>query len=809
MQQQISKYLLSVIFVGVLGVLFVPIVMNSKFFFPFIVPKDILFRIIVEIIFFAYLALASLDSHYRPRFTMLTWSVIAFFGISLGAMIAGIGWYSSFWGNYERMGGIFHHLHLVLYFIVLINVFRRDRDWHGFLTFSIFMGMLMSFMAFAQYLQVDFLLGSSGGQRLTATMGNPTFFAAYLLFNLFFLGYFLAKENRFAIRLYAISFLVLDVYLVLAALLSRMAGASDWGLFNLLKAPVLNQAWEYPTFFWGFVIYQACIAAVWFFRERRYALSALLVATLFFQFFIFFNTQTRGALLGLLAGIIFLTAVSLLVRAHKPVKLLAAGVLIAAVLAPVVIYSSRSMPWVKNNGTLNRLASISFKDVTTESRLLTWGASWKGWSENPKTFLVGYGPENYYYVFNKYFPTKIYRDNGSQIWFDRPHNIIFDVGVTTGALGLAAYVAILGLATYGLWLVYRRTSSLSSSFLLIALIIAYVIQNLFVFDTLNTEVLWYLLLGFIVFLVSRNSETKTQEGALKNPNYVYLGTLGVVLLFAVFVVNIGTARANNFLFKAIKETSISSTSEVKTLFHRAIDESWTGRYEARQQYSLVAQGLARKAQLTSADTELIHDAADELEKSVTEEPTNIRHHLWLAGYLDSMAQVDPTFPKKAIDILEKNIDLSPTRPQVYFELGQGYALIGNISKATEYFQKGVDLAPMVIDSHQTLLLFSILTKQTDLTDKEFRAMADLGWKPGPAEYRLLIDAYSRVNQFDRMSALMEKLVVIEPTAANYARLAAIYAEMGDKQKAREAVEKAIAIDPSIKEEAQKFLDSLK
>ena len=56
---------------------------------------------------------------------------------------------------------------------------------------------------------------------------------------------------------------------------------------------------------------------------------------------------------------------------------------------------------------------------------------------------------------------------------------------------------------------------------------------------------------------------------------------------------------------------------------------------------------------------------------------------------------------------------------------------------------------------------------------------------------------------------LEKLVEIQPSAGNYAKLAAIYKEVGLIEKAREAVEKAVELDPSLAEEAEKFLEMLK
>ena len=67
-KENIIKILLWTIKIGIFLTLFLPLVMHSHFFFPFIVVKNVLFRIVVEIIFVAYLLLAHLDPHYRPKF---------------------------------------------------------------------------------------------------------------------------------------------------------------------------------------------------------------------------------------------------------------------------------------------------------------------------------------------------------------------------------------------------------------------------------------------------------------------------------------------------------------------------------------------------------------------------------------------------------------------------------------------------------------------------------------------------------------------------------------------------------------------
>ena len=64
-----------------LFILFLPLVMNSHFFFPFIVFKNVMFRLAVEVIFIAYLVLWHLNPTYKPKFDLITKLVIAFFVI--------------------------------------------------------------------------------------------------------------------------------------------------------------------------------------------------------------------------------------------------------------------------------------------------------------------------------------------------------------------------------------------------------------------------------------------------------------------------------------------------------------------------------------------------------------------------------------------------------------------------------------------------------------------------------------------------------------------------------------------------------
>jgi len=811
-QKRLANILIHTIRGSVLFILFLPLVMNSHFFFPFIVVKNGLFRLVVEFIFAAYLVLICLQPEYRPRWNKLVLATVAFFGVSVLAMITGIGWYSSFWGNYERMSGLFHQLHLVLYFIVLLNVFRSKRDWYQFFSFSVFASLLMSFFAFAQWLGAPFLMKSSGGSRLSGTVGNATFLAAYLLFNLFFIAYFWVKEQRFNIKLFALSFLVFDSFFVLAGILSKIFSLADWGIFNFFKISVLLEVLDYPKLFYPFLAMQILIFTAWFLRRRKYSIKILLTVILLFEFIIFFNTQTRGAILGLVASIFVLSLVSLFLPLSRKFKVGSAATLLLIIVLPFVLVAAKNTPVVVNTATLNRLASISFSDITSESRLLTWQTSWRGWTENAKSFLIGYGPENYYYVFNKYFPVKIFKDAGSQIWFDRAHNIIFDVGVTTGLIGLLAYGSMLGFAVWSLASVYKNNHSFSSSWLFVGLIIAYFSQNFFVFDTLNTEILFYLFLAFVAFVqFSAGSESEPEENsqpASSKPKPYYLMAIAVLILVSGLFINVKTLKANNYIYKALAEAK--DPTEAYDYYQRSINSSIVGKFEIRQQLANLALNVMRDTNVTpSQKVEIVDRALVESEKSVAEEPFNVRHYIWLASLYNETAAADINNLDKAIDVSNRAIALSPDRPQIYFELGQAYLFKGETDKAIEYFQLGVDKAPWVAESHLTLISVAILAQREDLVKQEFEKMAAGGQKLTAENYRSMINLYLRVKNYSRAIELQLKINELEPGQPdNYFALANLYAQAGDNQRARQAALKVLDLDPKAKSEVDSFLERL-
>src|SRR5262245_12916914 len=90
---------------GVYLLPFIPLIVSQSLFFPYITGKNFTFRIIVEIIAGAWLALMFISAEYRPRKSWILAATTIF--VFLIALSDAFGAYpfKSFWSNYERMDG--------------------------------------------------------------------------------------------------------------------------------------------------------------------------------------------------------------------------------------------------------------------------------------------------------------------------------------------------------------------------------------------------------------------------------------------------------------------------------------------------------------------------------------------------------------------------------------------------------------------------------------------------------------------------------------------------------------------------------
>lgn len=757
-------FLRKTIFILLAIALFMPLVplpmpflnVGALFFFPYVFPKILFFKVIVEIaaIFFAMLLVA--DKEVRTKLNWMQWAVIIFFAVLVVASVFGVNIERSVWGNAERSDGLITIAHFVLYFLMLSQLLRSEKKWLKFFDIALIVEFLVMVYGLLQVFFPNFFY-DAGNARVPATIGNAAFLAAYLIFGVFIAAFLWIRKHQ----------------------------------LNKLN-PWLH---------------------VWY--------GANVVLTLF----VIFETQTRGALVALAAGILLLGLMLIFRSSNKKIKIYSASIIALVVLAGAGLYLMRNTSLVRNISTLNRLASISYNDTTTQSRLLTWRAAWTGWLQRP---ILGWGYENFNIVFDRNFPAPIYRNQGSQVWFDRAHNIVFDVGVTSGFVGLASYLALYGVAGWALWKKrYAGKENIAVVSVFGMLLVVYFLQDFFVFDTPSTYLMFYTVLAFLaspLFLHGERNlmedtnnekpvfEQKNSDENNSSDNDKKLNTLLSAVGIGVFVLMVGVmwftalrpAIADMDLANALINSSGPNPEVAPALFQKAIADGTQIRFEARQQYAefLYAQSIPNytSTQYWTQD----QNAIAELQKSIQEAPLDVKNYLHLLILYNSATQVAPD-AQSASDMIQKAIDIglqsetmSPTRAQIYYQVGQAYMNAGMTDKALAELQYAVKLSPDVVEAHWNLGAAYLLSGQNANAKEQFDIAQSLGLNENDPSVLLRFgQLYIKVKDYPDALVQYQKIVSLLPqNATMHARLASLYVLTDNPAQAKTEIQKAMDLDPT-------------
>ena len=198
MNQKELKILSYVIKGGIFILPAIFLIVSGVFFFPFITGKNFFFRTVVEIVFLLWVVLAVFDRNYRPKKTPVLVALGATLFILSLSTIFGENPYRSFWSNFERMEGLVGHVHLFLYFLISTSSLKKKEDWTWLFRSIVAFGTLVIFYAYFQ------LLGAfkihQGSTRLDSTLGNASYLAIFVIFQLFILTILYLRSSKTNIK---------------------------------------------------------------------------------------------------------------------------------------------------------------------------------------------------------------------------------------------------------------------------------------------------------------------------------------------------------------------------------------------------------------------------------------------------------------------------------------------------------------------------------------------------------------------------------------------------------------------------------
>lgn len=634
------------------------------------------------------------------------------------------------------------------------------------------------------------------------------------------------------------------------ALLQRIEVPWPWVIYS--GASRISGTIGNPAFLGSYLLLLSLVILLLFFQVKQHALRWLLLILIGFEMALVYQTQTRGTLLGIAIGllvlaVLFITLNPALVHKRKTVnlRLIAIGLIMFVCAAGTILWASRESDWIENFPALRRIASISPNDITVQSRFYAWDSSWKGWRDR---FLLGYGYENYHIAFNKYFHPEIFLDQGSQLWFDRAHNILFDQAVQAGLLGLLSYISIFACSFWLLWRAAAHPLQISAvpqilshgsriaPLAIIAGLSAYVTQNLFVFDTLSSYLLLLLVLAYIVRHTATAHPEKNAAPYRMPPVAGACVALiaAVILSFAFYHFNFLPAKANMKAIEALQYSNRATnplpgenpTLVARSFYSKTFDtfkESLSyGTYqsaEIRQKMSEIAMIAARHAAIPNdLKKEIYQLAIDELQINLDEDPGDVQNLMYMMTVYNASKQYDTSRIQKVIDLGYDAIKLSPQRPQIYFDMGQAAISLQKFDDGIAYFQKALELNPKPYESQWNLGAALILAGNPDKAQMIFDNMINSGFAfYGRDNIVRLDNVYRIAHQYEHALALYERARAENEAEREFftQKLASVYAEYaawlknkGDHQAAAAAVDQAVSLDPQLAGEAESFKKSL-
>ncbi len=180
--------------------------------FPYITSKQISFNIIMEVLAVFWVLLIATYPEYRPKKNYLTLGILAYFLVVALSAIFGVDFNLSFWGNAERMLGLFHLLHFLLFYLILITVMREKRDWDRLFDVSIVTAVIIVIFGLIKAYPAS-------------TIGNTAYVAGLMIFNFWFaLWRFFSVKDWWQRSLYILAIIMILVGFVRADISGSQAG---------------------------------------------------------------------------------------------------------------------------------------------------------------------------------------------------------------------------------------------------------------------------------------------------------------------------------------------------------------------------------------------------------------------------------------------------------------------------------------------------------------------------------------------------------------------------------------------------------
>ncbi len=337
---------------------------------------------------------------------------------------------------------------------------------------------------------------------------------------------------------------------------------------------------------------------------------------------------------------------------------------------------------------------------------------------------------------------------------------------------------------------------------MIAIIIAYFVQNLFVFDSLAVTTAFFFLLAY---LESKHNSVFKKEVLWKdekNYNWLIISGGAILLIYFVLGVNLNhynIARKNySFQKNLVQGQNLSQVNkDLEKLFF-----DYPG-YLNKDSVSMITDRLVNSmARINSQEKAesfylmfnfLIERNREYLEICPEEAYLQLnlaRLYMAKASMLSSEHKEFEYNLEQAKKVIDVSIDLSPQKLHNYYFRSQINLNLGKIDEAIQDLEKAIEFNEIYGTSYWLLAnAYMILEDKQNLIQENIAQAIEYNHRFSEQDLKKALGLYGDNNYLEQRIFLYEKLIKIDPQVQYYNELGRLYQEIGDFEKAEKALSK--------------------
>lgn len=682
------------------------LIVASNMFFPFIVGKAIFFRVVITlavISFTAHLLFWSTEEEKKDAKEIaknpVFLSIAVFTLVFLASSIFAVNPQVAFWSNFERGEGGLQMIYYALFFMLLALVLKTKKEWTSYILYIVPIGAMVSLYAIGQRMNWLYIKNL---QTIAAAAGGN-------------IDQKLLQDNPWS---------------------------SFFGAAERISGTLGN-----PLYVSAFIMFMLLFIAIVFLEKVKNPVGRMaLGAVALFHFVVFFMSQSRNGLAGILGGaFVFLVIMTIgakdrQIRGLISLRKLSLILLAIFVIFGSVFYISRTIAVCQSykisNSTINKSCS-ALANVWTEvpivnrfakdrilagldDRMWTWGSAVSGIIERP---ILGWGPENFPIVFDRYYNANHY---GSDSWFDRAHNALLEYLISGGVVLLVAYLSI--------WFfyfreIYKKRSAMPLVMLglFVGFPVGYLIQGVSAFEVLPIYLMLYIFLAMSIRLHNQREEVNknhdhrryTPPRQMSIAQTGAMGALFILAVFSLYYANYLPYWKNRQLLSVAAARNSENPEVVYQSFLKTLDfVSPVGQQETVQYFLLFIyrfldqnsanQNLAGK----TAELRKLVAQADEIYRKNETSPNKAvgvktLSYLALIHFKAASILKDNELLNSAQKLFEEGLAIAPSRFEFIYPLLDIAAIKGDQAMAVPLLARAKSLRPDLARNAQYEAIFSL------------------------------------------------------------------------------------------------------